>query len=273
MFDWLAREIAEIKTNKFHKIDGPISPENRALVERSVLAVPPSYKQFVVRFGNANLYRSSSGVYLVRVFAVPSEEEKDGEALHYFGRTDKSLAYFKDSLLAPESESPVFESYHNVGLRKTADGFEEWLQKKSTAARRAFKKQDWESIVQGPPPFDDRERAIIEARRQFRCRVVGVTGAGEIQFEVINESSAILPFLSVSIRGKSRVDGSLFEGEIAIPTDHILPRAKSVVVRDCGKEWIDAKEIEANVEPDPGPEDRKFYWEFRASSKPASSQG
>lgn len=112
MFAWLTQEIASINTRKFYVVDGPASEELRQAVERSDLAVPPSYKQFVLEFGNAALYRSGSQ-YLVQVFAAPREVvTDDNEVLLYFGRTDRSLAYFKESRLVANAESPVFEWRH-----------------------------------------------------------------------------------------------------------------------------------------------------------------
>ncbi len=65
--------------NKFHLVDGPLSPENRKLVEDSEISVPGSYKEFVIKFGNAKLYRSGIG-HMVQVFAVPIEfETQEGD--------------------------------------------------------------------------------------------------------------------------------------------------------------------------------------------------
>jgi hypothetical protein len=269
MFEWLTEEMAQIKTGKFHLVDGPISVEDRRLVEGSALAVPPSYKQFVVQFGNAKLYRSGNGVYRLQVFAVPDEiqVEEHSDTLYHFGRTDRSLAYFKGTLLAPQQESPVFEWYHNAGLRRTAEGFEEWLRKKAATARQAFKKGEWEAIVQGPIPFNEQELAIVDARRKFRWRVVGVSEAGAVRFEVRNESTMSLPFLSLGVRGKNRRDGGRFEGGVFLRVDHISPERSAVVEKDCYKKWVDPKDIAPFDMPDPGPEDRELYWEFRALSR------
>ena len=99
MFDWLDEEINRIRTPKFHLIDGPASPDLREAVEASDHSLPPSYKEFVLRFGNARLYRRSS-FWHVQVFAGPREAERhDGERLINFGGTQTSLAYFKSSLL------------------------------------------------------------------------------------------------------------------------------------------------------------------------------
>ena len=141
MYDWLEDEMVRIKANKFHLVDGPLSAEQREMVEQAELPVPPSYRQFVIRFGNAKLYRHG-GVYLVQVFTVPADAESDdGEALLHFGRTDMALAYFKESLLVPGEESPVFEWRNEQGLKQTASGFEEWLRWKCESSKELFSKK------------------------------------------------------------------------------------------------------------------------------------
>ena len=173
MFEWLTAEMRAIKNRKFHVVDGPMPDETRELIERSELSVPPSYKEFICRFGNANLYWAGAE-YRVRVFAFPKEAmSSEGETLRYFGRTDLALAYFKEALLIDGQESPVYEWHHEDGLQLVADGFEEWLVESSRYARERFSDEEWQAILDGPPPFDDREARIVEARRKFRsarCR-------------------------------------------------------------------------------------------------------
>jgi len=260
MFDWLEDEMARIKTNKFHLLDGPLSAEQRELVEQAELPVPPSYKIFVIRFGNAKFYRQG-GVYLVQVFAVPADAESDdGEALLHFGRTDMALAYFKASLLVPGEESPVFEWRHEQGLQQTASGFEEWLKSKCEASRKLFKKKQWQQIEKGPPPFTEQEQGIVEARRKYRWRVVGIAANGDIQFEIHNGSDMVLPFLSIGIRGKN---GEI-EGGAWLPISSIPPGETRIVEKGCYQKWLSPENVIAFEKPDPEPEDRDRYWEFKA---------
>lgn len=260
MFDWLVDEMARINTRKFHVVDGQLSHEQRELVEQLELAVPPSYEQFVIQFGNAKLYRQGS-VYLVQVFAVPANaQSEDGETLLHFGRTDMALAYFKKSLLVPGAESPVFEWRHEQGLQQTASGFEEWLKAECEAAKKLFKKKQWEAIEKGPPPFTEQEQAVVDARRKFRWRVVGVAGNGDLQFEVHNGSDMVLPFLSIGVRGKNgKVNGGVW-----LPVSSVLPGQTHMIEKDCYKDLIPPDEVDAFEQPDPEPEDRDRYWEFRA---------
>lgn len=260
MFAWLVEEMASINTHKFHLVDGPLPPEKRKLVETTEIPVPPSYKNFVIQFGNAQLYRKGSH-YVVQIYAVPQDaESEEGEPLLNIGKAGMGWVYFKESLLVEGEESPIFEWRYRQGLRQTADGFEAWLRKKCTATRKQFKKKEWRLIEEGPAPFTEQEQAIVDARSQFRWRVVGIAASGDLQFEVHNGSEMVLPYLSIGIRGK-------IHGGVYLPIGEIQPGETRVIERGCYKDYAAAEEVEAYEKPEPGPEDRQQYWEFKALKK------
>jgi hypothetical protein len=252
--------MASVKTPKFFLVDGRASEELKQAIKASTVAVPSSYKEFVLRFGNARLYRQGN-VYLVRVFAAPRESQsKAGEALLHFARTDLSLAYFKRSLLVPGGESPVFVWRHGQGLRKEADRFEDWLRKSCKAARNRFKKTAWQAVLRGPDPFSEREKEIVEARKGFSWRLLGVTDEGDLSFEVYNGSGIVLPYLSIGVREK----GQEPVGVIWLPVANVGPGQTQVIHKSCYKDRFLPQDIEPFEQPDPGPEDRAGYWEFKA---------
>lgn len=267
MFEWLDKELARSHTPKFHLLDGLASSELRQAVESSDYPLPPSYKEFVLRYGNARLYRKLS-YWLVEVYVGPREAENNqGERLIQFGRSHTSLAYFKESLLLAGCESPTFEWYHKGGLRKTADGFEKWLLAKCKAARKRFKKNEWDAVEHGPPPFSEHERQIVEARKHFRWRVVSIAANEDLRFEIHNGSKMILPYLSVGIRGKLRPPNvGPLNGGVWLPTGLIRPGETKVIEFDCYKKYISPEDTEAFELPDPGPEDRDRYWEFKVAT-------
>lgn len=264
MFDWLEEEIHRIRTAKFHLVDGPASAELRQVVESCDFPLPPSYREFVLRFGNAKLYRSGS-IWLVQVYAGPREAVgNQSESLIHFGRTETALAYFKESLLKAGEETPVFEWRNNQGIRQTAEGFEGWLKTRCLSARRRFKKKEWEGIEKGPVPFTEHEKAVVEARKQFRWRVVGVAPNEDLRFEVHNGSSLTLPYLSIGVRGQLRPPGKgPLQGGAFLPVGSIRPGETQIVEKDCYKEFLAPQNAEFFVLPDPGPEDRDQYWEFK----------
>ena len=224
MYEWFVRELAEIKTPGFHVVDGPGSESLRRDVLRATLPIPPSYREFIFRFGNAKLYKQGSA-YSVGVRAFPEEAESaTGDRLRRVGHFDDAGAYLKESLLAGEQESPVFE-WTTDGLARVANSFDEWLEKRSDAARRKYGKKRWNEIVRGPKPFSPDEQAIVEARRQFRWRLLGVSEAGACRFEIENNSPRTLAYLSVGLRSRDgRVTGGAW-----LPVSDVFPGAKVVV--------------------------------------------
>jgi hypothetical protein len=112
MFECLDQELAEIRTKRFHVVDGPASDSFRAAVLASQFPAPPSYVEFVLRFGNAKLYRMTGlDFYWLRVFAAPFDvESRSGEPLLYVGGYDESCAYVREETLVAGSEAPIFES-------------------------------------------------------------------------------------------------------------------------------------------------------------------
>lgn len=262
MFDWLADETARIRTRNFHVIDGPLSEKQRDAVENSEMRVPDSYKQFVIRFGRAKLYRQGN-VYRVEVFPVPIDmEASDGDAMLCFGRRDLGFAYFKEGDYHFGRESPVYELGDEGELLRTADGFEPWIREACDEVRARFSYARWKQIERGPLPFTPEEEMIIKARRKFRWRVSGIADNGDLRFEVYNGSDRILPFLSIGIRDRR---GGL-NGGVWLPVGDIGPGQTRMVEQDCYKKWIDPREVEAFEMPDPDPEIRDRYWEFRALS-------
>jgi hypothetical protein len=260
MYEWLEKELAEVKTPRFHLVDGPVSEDVMREVLRGPSSLPPSYREFIFRFGNARLYKQASA-YSVGVRAVPDQGRSEtGELLRRIGHFDDANAYLKEELLRiPEPESPVFE-WTSHGLTRIAGSFADWLEKRADAARRRYGHKRWAEIVRGPEPFSQEEWAIVDARRRFEWRLLGVGDDSVGRFEVANNSPRTLPFLSIGIRSR---DGRV-SGGIWLPVSDVTPGAKAVVKKECYKGVIAPHELEAFPLADPEPQDRDRYWEFRA---------
>lgn len=260
MFEWLEQEVAAVRTGRFHVIDGPASADFRSAVLASPQSAPPSYVAFVLRFGNAKLYRMTGlDLYWMRVFAAPRNvESRAGESLLYIGGYDETCAYLREETLERGGEAPIFESTE-TGIRKAADSFEEWVAARAARARRRYNRREWAEVLRGPPPFTADELSVVEARRLFSWRVVGVAASGEILYEVSNGSARRLPFLSVGVRGRT---GTL-RGGVWLPVGHIGPGQTAVVAKDTYRDLLAPTDVEAYSLPDPEPEERARYWEFR----------
>ncbi len=260
-FAWLAEQIKAVKTNNFFVVDGPAKPGLKKRVQGSQLGMPDSYKQFVLQFGNAKLYRSREQ-YLVEVFAAPHDiEGTDGEPLWQFGKTDEGPVYFKKAESLHEGmETPVWEWSRQEGFCKAADSFAEWLFDACKLAQRQFNKKRWAEIVAGPPAFSSAEIKIIEARRHFKWSVVGIDPDGDLLFEVFNGSDQTLPYLTLGVRGKqNRIEGGTW-----LPVSNVAPGEKRTIKKGCYKNLLPSEQVIVFDEVDPTPETRDRYWEFKA---------
>jgi hypothetical protein len=261
MFQWLEQEIKTIRTGEFHVVDGPASDSLRAITEGSGGRLPKSYEQFVLRFGNAKLYRKH-GYYIVGVPASPRLEcYSDGVEFYRVGHYQSSDAYVRAALRGDGEESPVFEGVEGQ-LVQVADGFETWVSRRCRDARSTYGKRQWAAIVAGPTPFTGDEVGIVEARRFFSCRIVGVSPRGNALFEVHNGSQTRLPFLSVGVRRR----GSGLDGGAWLPVGHVQPGQTAVIEHHAYGPVVDPRDVEIFQLPDPRPHNRDRYWEFRSKS-------
>ena len=80
-----------------------------------------------------------------------------------------------------------------------------------------------------------------------------------MRFEVTNGSHVRLPYLSIGIRSK---DGRLIGG-VWLPVSSIAPGETAIVEKDVYRDLVEPSAVEAYAKPDPDPEDRERYWEFR----------
>jgi len=259
MYDWLEKEIAEIKWKKFHVVERH-SDQNQVEQSNELDSrLPPSYMTFIREFGKAQLYRESRNTYQLGVFAPPQRmEAKDGEKLLYFGDNDDASAYFKRDLLTPGKESPVFE-FEEGQLEKVAGSFDKWLAKAARRIRRSYKKREWQEILNGARPFSEKEQTIIDARRQFKWQVLGFTENGNIRILIKNDSMMTLPYFSVGVKVKS---GAILGG-LWLPVSDIAPGQEKVVEHSYYTGSLGPDVSEVCDLPDPEPEEREAYWEFR----------
>jgi len=261
MYEWLKEQIAEVNTPKFFVVDGPPDASLRAAIEQEQMGLPHSYKAFVLEFGNAKLYRQHAG-YGLGVKGAPVEAQtREGEALFRIGSFHERNAFFRRADVGRGAEAPVLESGPG-GLVEVSPSFEEWLRQRADSLRGSIGKRAWAQLVAVPAPFSSEELAIVEARRAYEWRMVGVAPNGDIQIEVTNNSTTSLPFLSIGVRDS----GGTFSGGLWIGVRDLRPGQTAIYERDCYKKHLSRDEVVLFPLPDPGPEDRDSYWEFRSQS-------
>lgn len=256
MFEWLEQEISEIRTPKFHLVDGPADSQLREAILQSSLPLPSSYKEFALKFGNAKLYRTSREGYRIRVFAGPREATlDDGTRIYHLAAHDGASVYVKP--VKDFVEIPVFE-FEDNSEEKVANNFEAWLEESCSYARNKYPGKKWAGILRGPEPFTAEEKEIIEARQRIHWRMLGIDSEGNHIFEVTNTGHRSLSVLSIGIHSKDRQ----LNGCVRLDVSNVAPGMTKIIPRDCYKELKPPSELEAFSLPDPQPEDRDYYWEL-----------
>ncbi len=109
-------------------------------------------------------------------------------------------------------------------------------------------------------PFSKRELCVIEARKLFQWKHIGFSENGDSIFEVSNNSQMILPYLSIGVQG---VGGSKLIGGSWLKVSAIGPGQSGRVEHQCYKELLSPEEHEFLNTPDPTPETRDRFWEFK----------
>jgi hypothetical protein len=256
MFEWLEREISSIKTPRFHVVSGSIEPNLRHAILESSVRLPAAYKEFVLTFGNAKLYRASRDGYRLGVFSGPMEETlDDGTRAYEIGFHDGARVYV--GAVSGLAEYRIVE-VEAGRIERVSGGFEAWLTACCTRARNAYGAEKWTDILRGPEPFTSEEIGRVEARRAMRWRVLGIDAGGNHVFEVTNASCRTLPVLTVGVRS---MDGRL-NGAVRLKIRHLDPGQTMVLHADCYKDLIPPDKIEVFAIPEPQPEDRDWYGEF-----------
>lgn len=258
MFEWLEREISGIKMPRFHVVDGPADPRLREVVIGSSFPIPSAYKEFVLKFGNSKLYRNPrNDSYHIGVFAAPREATlENGTQIYHVGFHDGASVYVK--CLSNSAPLPIFE--FESGLEEeVVSSFEEWLSAICATARNRYGKAKWAEILRGPKPFSGEEKDIIEARRSMRWRVLGIDADGRHIIEITNAGRRALATLTVGARSK---DGRL-NGAVRLDVSNVDPGQTALLHAGCYKDLVPPQEVEMFALPDPNPEDRDYYWEFK----------
>jgi len=119
-------------------------------------------------------------------------------------------------------------------------------------------------------PFSKREQAIVEARRLFQWRHLGFTENGTSIFEVSNNSPMVLPYLSIGVQGKG---GTKLVGGAWLNVSAVVPGQTGKVEHHCYKEMLAPEEHEFFNTPDPTPETRDRFWEFKKISPGVADHG
>jgi hypothetical protein len=279
MYQWLTNEIQSIKARRFHVFE-PVAPSELDYRDGTlVLASPPTFRAFLQQFGRAALYQDAADVPKVAVYPLSAHRRvrlQSGRTFLEFGYFKAQSAYFCIEQLGSAAAGSVYnlsrrrlvvkggrfeDHLWSADPRQTDEDFTRWLSTVCARARGEYSKAQWQRVLSGPRPFNEAELAVVEARRKFRWKVVDHTADGNLLFEVHNGSDRVLPFLSLGVRGKG---GTKVEGGVWLGTAHIAPGTAAVVEQDCYRKQLAPNEVEVFDLPEPIPEKKERYWEFKA---------
>jgi hypothetical protein len=263
MYEWLEKEIAEIKVRKFHVIQNEQLDITKTIPSKIYTLLPPSYVTFISKFGGAKLYQKNA-YYQVGVLNPPQDKIlNSGEKVLCIGYFDDLEAYFKYSLLIPGKESPVYE-WSDEGFEKIADSFSEWLTRRCEDARDNYTDLKWEEIWNGAKPFTSEEKAVVTARKQFQWQVIGFDENRNLKIAVKNNSNITLPYLTLGMRATDpREEGRIWESGIHVNVSNIQPGQERIIEHHIHQNLFTPINTEFFQPPDPLPEERDKYWEFQ----------
>lgn len=257
-YSWLKQEILDIKTQKFHVFEKPMGDQFIYQI-KDYKILPPSYLEFISCFGGAKLYRVSNHYNIGIQFQPKEFFLRNEEKILEFGFFDENNVYFRSLELRENFEAPIYQLSNNH-LKKAGDNFTEWLIESCRKDRSSYKKSEWKEILEGPSPFTQKELKIVEERRKFDWKIIGYD-ENDVVFCVKNKSSLSLPFLTLGVVAKDKS----FEGAVRLDVSSIRPNHEALIKRDVYKDITAPDKLDIYSLPDPIPEDRKRYWEFRES--------
>lgn len=259
MYEYLKEAVLKVRWNHFFKFNQKLDWEKIITLERQAGKLPPDYLEFVRDFGEAYLFRNlTRGSYSLGVFASPRIlEDRRGNPLIEIGFfINGGYAHFKKVANVSAFGPEVFEG-SGTSLRRTADSFEEWFQKRFNAAQKLYTKTEWNQILQGPRPFTQPELEILAAMQKFTVEPVGTAPNGDLKIRVYNGSSRTLPCLTVDVMAVGRLSGT-----VMLNVSSIQPGESKIIEHDCYKAQVAAGKIELKMLSPSGPEERGMFCEF-----------
>lgn len=254
MYDWLEDELKRIRWPGFHDVTA--GADANAFDPK----LPPSYQEFVRRFGAAKLYRQD-GFYQIGVRCPPEPARvADGDAL-LIGHCASNDALMRVEDLAEGQEARIYELIDGE-LEDVAFNFGEWLEACASDAREDYSAEAWARLEQGPPAFTPDETAIVEARKRFSWEFLGA-GTGlrnALRFKIRNGSNRTLRSITIGVRHRQGVV------EARLPIDvSSIPPGNERIVDVPGYETLSPDDAVAFDLPDPTPAERDRYAELATS--------
>jgi hypothetical protein len=263
-FCWLRLEIETIKSKQFHIFDQLSGNDFFYEKNGRRVSIKGDYADFLNEFGWARLFCDHNDSPEVMVYPLKEYRYhacKNGKTYIGFGDRGYQHVCFDEALILNGYASGVYTVSQGKAI-EICSGFSEWLVSAYSWQKSKYSKKRWQRIVDGPMPFSKEEMDVVEARRLFRWKLVGFDTHGDALFEVENNSTMILPYLSIGVRD---IQQKILIGGAWLNVGNIKPGNKGIVKQDCYKDQIPPEQLEVFPRPDPIPEKKEAYWEFGQS--------
>jgi hypothetical protein len=223
-------------------------PETTAFLSLSS-AFPPTYLEFMSRYGGVKLFREGLG-YLLTVLPVPLREENDEHGVLFrFGSYDDSYCYFLEAIMMPNEESPVYAVVDGE-LIPVASSFGEWF---TLAATELLSQRH----LTGDAAFTEKEKQILQLRKLYQWQVIGHTDKA-VAISITNMSNSTLNCITLGIQSK---DGTL-NGAVKVDVSDLAPGRTKNINLDCYSDLIHPSCVNVFDLPDPTPGTRTAYFEL-----------
>lgn len=268
-YDWLKQETDSIRLKKFFTFE-PRPVSDLDLFEARYGPLPSDYREFVQQFGQARLFRhQSSPWHCLSIFAPPIAQQLKAERGGKGARTvvrievgyylNSGSAWFQWDNGAFAEGGAIFAGL-SCQKPRVLVSFEEWLRKSFLSSKKLYSKTEWQTVLKPASAFGEREKQIVAAIQNYDFRKVGVSASDRVLVRVENKSQVELPFLTVGVRNREGM-----EGTIALSTKGILPDTTRTIEADVYRGTMNPHEVELFRLPVPEPEDRVYYSELRPS--------
>jgi hypothetical protein len=217
-------------------------------------AFPPSYIEFLTRYGGVKLFREGLG-YLMTVLPTPVkvDDEEYGE-LFRFGSYDDSYCYFSQASMKPNEESPVY-ILDDGELVPVAHSFSEWFSLGSTELLSRHAPMPDGGVATA---FSEQEQMVVRQRKQYVWQVIGHTD-NFVVINITNASDAMLNCITLGVRS---MDRTLY-GAVRVDVSDVAKGMSKTVNLDCYSHLVHPSQVELFDLPEPTPGTRSTYFEFQ----------
>ncbi len=217
-------------------------------------AFPPSYIDFLTRYGGVKLFREGLG-YLMTVLPNPVmlDDDEYGDLLR-FGSYDDSYCYFSPTSMKPNEETPVY-ILDDGELVMVASSFSEWFSLCATELLSRYPSmRDGEAVA----AFSEQEQLIVRSRKQYQWHITGCTD----KFVVVNITNASDTTLDCITLGVRSIDRRV-NGAVKVDVRDLAVGMSKDTSLDCYSDLVDPFQVELYNLPDPTPGTRSMYFEFQ----------